>query len=57
MQGRTTFVIAHRLSTVKIAHRILVISHGRIIEEGSHHSLMERHGEYRRLYDIQFQQA
>lgn len=57
MQGRTTFVIAHRLSTVKIAHRILVLSHGRIIEEGSHHSLMERRGEYRRLYDIQFQQA
>ncbi|ROQ92226.1 lipid A export permease/ATP-binding protein MsbA [Desulfosoma caldarium] len=57
MQGRTTFVIAHRLSTVKIAHRILVLRHGRIIEEGSHHSLMERHGEYRRLYDIQFQQA
>ncbi|MEJ5347902.1 MAG: ABC transporter transmembrane domain-containing protein [Desulfosoma sp.] len=57
MQGRTTFIIAHRLSTVKIAHRIFVLSHGRIIEEGSHHSLMERHGEYRRLYDIQFQQA
>lgn len=57
MKGRTTFVIAHRLSTVKIAHRILVLSHGRIIEEGSHHSLMERRGEYRRLYDIQFQQA
>ncbi len=57
MQGRTTFVIAHRLSTVKIAHRILVISQGRIIEEGSHHSLMERRGEYRRLYDIQFHQA
>lgn len=57
MQGRTTFVIAHRLSTVKIAHRILVISHGRIVEEGSHHSLMERGGEYRRLYDIQFHQA
>lgn len=57
MQGRTTFVIAHRLSTVKIAHRILVLSHGRIIEEGSHHSLMERRGEYRRLYDMQFQHA
>lgn len=56
MRGRTTFVIAHRLSTVKIAHRILVISHGCIVEEGSHHSLMERRGEYRRLYDIQFQQ-
>ncbi len=56
MQGRTTFVIAHRLSTVQIADRILVISDGQIVEEGSHRVLLDRNGEYRRLYDIQFHQ-
>lgn len=55
MRGRTTFVIAHRLSTVRNADRIIVISHGRIVEEGNHEKLLELNGEYRRLYDIQFQ--
>ena len=55
MRGRTTFVIAHRLSTVRNADRIIVISQGRIVEEGNHERLLELNGEYRRLYDIQFQ--
>ena len=54
MQGRTTFIIAHRLSTVQSADRILVISKGRIVEEGSHAGLLNRDGEYRKLYEIQF---
>ena len=57
MQGRTTFVIAHRLSTVQVADRILVISGGRIVEEGAHAELLARNGEYRRLFDLQFQQV
>lgn len=55
MRGRTTFVIAHRLSTVRNADRIIVISDGRIVEEGNHDQLMEADGEYRRLYEMQFQ--
>ncbi|SMC27818.1 ATP-binding cassette, subfamily B, MsbA [Desulfacinum hydrothermale DSM 13146] len=57
MRGRTTFVIAHRLSTVQIADRILVISNGRIVEEGPHQALLAQRGEYRRLYDIQIQRG
>jgi ATP-binding cassette, subfamily B, bacterial MsbA len=57
MQGRTTFIVAHRLSTVQVADRILVIAGGRIVEEGTHAQLVARCGEYRRLYDIQFQQV
>jgi subfamily B ATP-binding cassette protein MsbA len=54
MQGRTTVVIAHRLSTVMRADRIIVMEAGRIIEEGSHHELMALGGSYKRLYDLQF---
>jgi subfamily B ATP-binding cassette protein MsbA len=57
MRGRTTFVIAHRLSTVQSADRILVVAGGRIVEQGTHGDLLARNGEYRRLYDIQFQQS
>ncbi|MDP8255963.1 MAG: ABC transporter ATP-binding protein [Candidatus Alcyoniella australis] len=55
MCNRTTFVIAHRLSTVRKADRILVLSQGRIVEDGRHDELIARNGEYHRLYQIQFQ--
>jgi len=54
MQGRTVFVIAHRLSTVRNASRIVVLEDGRITEVGSHEQLLQRSGTYRRLYDLQF---
>lgn len=54
MQGRTVFVIAHRLSTVRRATRIAVIEHGEITEMGTHEELMQHSGTYRRLYDMQF---
>jgi len=52
--GRTVFVIAHRLSTVRRADRILVLENGMITDEGSHECLMAHTGTYRRLYDLQF---
>ena len=54
MQGRTTLVIAHRLATVKKADRILVMDHGRIVEEGTHTSLVREGGLYARLARLQF---
>ena len=56
MQGRTTFVIAHRLSTVRRADRIIVLDGGRIVEEGTHEELMTSGGLYKRLYEIQFRE-
>ncbi|HEX6691626.1 MAG TPA: ATP-binding cassette domain-containing protein, partial [Burkholderiales bacterium] len=55
--GRTTLVIAHRLSTVMDADQILVLSHGRILERGTHQQLLELKGEYARMWDLQQQQA
>jgi len=54
MRGRTTLVIAHRLSTVRRADRILVLDGGRIVEQGSHAELLTRRGVYRRLHDMQY---
>ena len=50
MEGRTTFVIAHRLSTIKNSDVIMVLEQGRIIERGSHESLLEQRGRYYQLY-------
>ena len=55
MEGRTTIVIAHRLSTVRRANRIIVISGGRIRESGTHEELVLRRGLYWKLYNLQFQ--
>ena len=54
MEGRTTLVIAHRLATVISADRILVLDHGRLVEEGTHQSLIDKSGIYKRLADLQF---
>jgi subfamily B ATP-binding cassette protein MsbA len=54
MQDRTTLVIAHRLSTIRKADRIVAIANGVIVEEGTHEQLLDRDGEYRRLYLLQF---
>ena len=56
MRGRTTFVVASRLRTVKRADEILVLERGRIIERGTHESLLARNGAYRRLYDVQLRE-
>ena len=51
MEGRTVFVIAHRLSTVRNANAIMVLNHGRIIERGDHDELLEQGGAYYHLYN------
>jgi len=55
--GRTTLVIAHRLSTVMDADQILVLNHGRVVERGSHMQLLELKGEYARMWALQQEQA
>jgi subfamily B ATP-binding cassette protein MsbA len=57
MRNRTTLVIAHRLSTVRRADKIIVLVRGRILEEGTHEELLARDQEYRKLYDLQFMAA
>ena len=56
MKDRTALVIAHRLSTVQKADKIIVIDSGRVAEIGTHETLFEKNGIYRRLYDLQFDQ-
>lgn len=55
MEGRTVFVIAHRLSTVRNSHAIMVLEHGRIIERGSHNELIDLRGKYFQLYTGMFE--
>jgi ABC-type multidrug transport system fused ATPase/permease subunit len=57
MSGRTVLVIAHRLSTVRRADRIVVLENGTISDIGAHEELMQKLGTYRRLYELQFAEA
>jgi ATP-binding cassette subfamily B protein len=57
MKGRTSFIIAHRLSTIRDADLILVMDHGDIVEQGSHHELLAKGGFYANLYNSQFEIA
>ncbi len=57
MTGRTTIVVAHRLSTIRRADHVLVVEEGQIVEEGTHEGLMKREGRYRELYLRQFADA
>lgn len=54
MKDRTTFIIAHRISSLKHADEILVLDEGEIVERGTHHQLIQQNGSYRRIYDIQY---
>lgn len=56
MEGRTTLVVAHRLSTIRNADKILVLDQGKIAEEGSHEELLAKDGIYRQLHEIQFRE-
>lgn len=57
MKGRTSFIVAHRLSTIKNADRILVMNKGRVLEQGTHKDLLEKQGFYYNLYNSQFAQT
>ena len=54
MQGRTSFIVAHRLSTIQEADIILVMNDGQIVEQGTHESLLKKGGFYADLYNSQF---
>jgi len=57
LEGRTVFVVAHRLSTVQRADQILVLEEGRVVEQGDHQTLLAQAGRYKRLHDLQFETA
>ena len=57
MKGRTSFIVAHRLSTIKNADQILVMKDGNLIERGTHDELLDRGGFYAKLYESQFAKA
>ena len=57
LAGRTSILVAHRLSTIQKADQILVMEKGQIVERGNHQSLLEQDGLYRRLYTLQFADA
>ena len=57
MQGRTSFVVAHRLSTITSADIILVMNKGQIIEQGTHAELLKKKGFYANLYNSQFEKS
>jgi ATP-binding cassette subfamily B protein len=54
VRGRTSLIVAHRLATVRRAHRVIVLARGKVVEEGSHEQLLNRGGMYRTLYELQF---
>lgn len=57
MSGRTSFIVAHRLSTIQNADQIIVMNHGQIMEKGTHKELLARNGFYAQLYHAQFEQV
>ncbi len=57
MAGRTSIIIAHRLSTIRNVDRIIVLHHGRVVEQGTHDDLLAQAGIYRNLYELQYQNA
>ncbi|WP_102342065.1 ABC transporter ATP-binding protein [Galactobacillus timonensis] len=57
MSGRTSFIVAHRLSTIQNADQIIVMNHGQIMEQGTHKELLARNGFYAQLYHAQFEQV
>jgi len=57
MDGRTTIMVAHRLSTIQHADKIIVMHHGKIKESGSHQELLQKNGLYKKLYDLQLVEA
>ena len=57
MKGRSTIIVAHRLSTIQNCDKIILLHHGRLMEEGSHQELLEKHGMYYRLYKLQYEHS